>query len=256
MTHSKTSELYVFIFVLILFATAASAAAAKTVHFTSSDGLTLTADLYVTHPQDAPFILLFHQAGWSRGEYVHTAPKLNAFGFNCLALDQRSGGEVNSVVNQSHAAAIKAGKPTTYVDAVQDMRAAIQYVRQRFPKAKIILWGSSYSAALVLRLAGSYGKTIAAVLSFSPGEYFTKLGKSGHYIRDGAKNIRCPVFITSKRAEAPGWEAIWQAIPAKQKVRFIPHTPGNHGSRALWAEFPDSKEYWKAVKGFLAAFVH
>ncbi len=163
-----------FTFSLILVVLSASAVTGKTVHFTSGDGLTLTADLYITNPPEAPFILLFHQADWSRGEYLETAPKLNALGFNCLALDQRSGGEVNGVVNQSHAAALEAGKATTYLDAIQDMQAAIGYAQKQFPKAKIILWGSSYSAALVLRLASQYGRQIAAVLSFSPGEYFKK----------------------------------------------------------------------------------
>ena len=34
------------------------------------------ADLYIAHDASAPFILLFHQAGWSRGEYLEIAPKL------------------------------------------------------------------------------------------------------------------------------------------------------------------------------------
>ncbi len=244
-------QIIFFVFSLLLFVNAASAASGKTVQFTSGDGLLLTADLYVANPSESPFILLFHQAGWSRGEYIEIAPRLNALGFNCLAPDQRSGGKINGVVNKSHAAALTAGKGTSYLDAVQDMQAAIAYIQKHFPKAQIILWGSSYSAALVLRLAGMYGKQITAVLSFSPGEYFKKLGQSGHYIQDGAKKIHCPVFITSKRAEAPGWENIWNAIPSKQKIRYIPKSAGHHGSRALWAKFPDSKDYWKAVEQFL-----
>jgi len=76
------------------------------VTFPSTDGLMLTADLYMPHPKTAPFIVLFHQARWSRGEYREIAPKLNEMGFNCLAMDQRSGGEVNDVKNESYALAV------------------------------------------------------------------------------------------------------------------------------------------------------
>ncbi len=245
----------IFFIALLWLGNTAFAVSGKTIHFSSADGLVLTADLYVTHPPQTPFILLFHQAGWSRGEYLETAPKLNALGFNCLALDQRSGGEVNGIVNQSHAAALKAGKGTTYLDAIQDMQAAIGYVKTNFPKARIILWGSSYSAALVLRLAGTIKPEPAAVLSFSPGEYFKKLGQSGHFVRDGAQHIQCPVFIASARSEVPAWDAIWKSIPSGQKVRFIPKTAGHHGSRALWKKFTDSKALWKAVKAFLTTLL-
>lgn len=70
---------------------------AKTITFPSKDGLTLTADLYIMHDKSAPFIVLFHQARWSRGEYEEIAPRLNMMGFNCMAVDLRSGGQVNGV---------------------------------------------------------------------------------------------------------------------------------------------------------------
>ena len=37
------------------------------------------------------FIVMFHQAGWSRGEYREIAPKLVAKGYRVLAVDQRAG---------------------------------------------------------------------------------------------------------------------------------------------------------------------
>ncbi|WP_424352380.1 hypothetical protein, partial [Lutimonas sp.] len=67
----------------------------ETINFKASDGVTVTADLYMPHKTSAPFILLYHQAGYSRGEYLSIAPQLNAMGFNCLAVDQRSGDKVN-----------------------------------------------------------------------------------------------------------------------------------------------------------------
>jgi hypothetical protein len=49
----------------------------QTITFQAADGLTATGDLYLTGDKAAPFILLFHQADYSRGEYRQIAPKLN-----------------------------------------------------------------------------------------------------------------------------------------------------------------------------------
>lgn len=226
----------------------------KTITFKSEDGVTITADIYMAHDKTAPFILLFHQAGWSRGEYIEIAPKLNSMGFNCIAIDQRSGNGVNGVKNMTKLSAEKMNKGTSYIDALTDIESAISYSKQHFVKGKLIIWGSSYSAALVLKFAGDNPKTIDGVLSFSPGEYFEKAGKSKTYIIRSAKNITCPVFITSAKAEKENWWSIYNAIASRDKTWFLPKTQGNHGSRALFEKFDDSKAYWDAVKSFLGKY--
>ncbi len=242
--------------VALTLATAPSTAGAddwKTITFPSEDGLTVTADLYLKHKaEDAPMIVLFHQARWSRGEYREIAPRLNAMGFNCLAVDQRSGEGTNGVKNETAKRARAAGKGTTYVDALGDMRAALRYARKR-TKGKVTAWGSSYSSALVLYLAGTSPKLADATLSFAPGEYFAKYGKSRTWIRGAAPTIKTPVFITSAKNEHNSWKAIYAAIPAGKKYSYLPSTKGNHGSRALYKRFDDSPGYWKEVATFLAA---
>ena len=223
---------------------------AQTITFPSEDSLTITADLYVKH-EKAPFIVLFHQAGWSRGEYKEIAPKLNDLGFNCMAVDQRSGGSINDVVNETAKLAAKKKLSDTYVDALPDMLAVIKYVKKNYSPQTLIGWGSSYSSALILKLAGDYPDLVDAVLSFSPGEYFEKSGKTSDWITGSAKNIECPVFITSAKGEKQRWTSIYNAIKSGKKEMFVPETEGNHGSRALWKKFEDSKEYWKAVEKFL-----
>ena len=102
------------IFTLILSFSCILSYGQKTIEYPSKDGLKITADLYESKKSNSDtFILLFHQAGWSRGEYNETAPKLNNLGYTCLAVDQRSGGEVNNVTNQTHLRAEKANKEKT-----------------------------------------------------------------------------------------------------------------------------------------------
>ena len=72
----------------------ASPATKKKVTFTAEDGLEITADLYV-EKEEYPYILLFHQAESSRGEYNETAIKLAKLRYNCLAVDLRSGNNSN-----------------------------------------------------------------------------------------------------------------------------------------------------------------
>ncbi|KAA3603926.1 MAG: hypothetical protein DWQ06_05560 [Calditrichaeota bacterium] len=220
--------------------------------FSSEDGLEITADKYISNDLNAPFIILFHQAGWSRGEYLEIAPKLNKLGYNCLAVDQRSGNKVNEIQNETFKRAKEAGKETNFLDAYQDMKATVDYVKENFAKGQLIVWGSSYSASLVLKLASEKSDKINGVLSFAPGEYFKRFGESETFIQDSAKNIKCPVFITSAKDEKQNWIQIFDSIPTKSKQYFVPETKGNHGSRALWDKFEDSENYWSVVKAFLS----
>lgn len=229
--------------------------AAEHVIFPSEDGLPVTATVYAPHAgAETPVIVLFHQAGASRGEYLEIAPWLNRLGYNCLAVDQRSGGGMNGVVNQTAQRAENKNLPAGYIDALPDIRAALRYARKHYGERGVLAWGSSYSAALVLQLAGTSPGLADGVLAFSPGEYFRRAGKSATWIRDSARHIRVPVFIASARDEAGEWAAIVAAIESEHKVAFVPATAGRHGARALWSQYRDSTAYREAVQAFLAQY--
>ena len=225
-----------------------------TSQFESADGLAVTMDVYAAHAASAPAIVLCHQAGWSRGEYKEIAPKLNKMGFNCFAIDQRSGKGVNKIVNETNKRAVAAGKGVAYPDAEQDIVAALKKVRDMTNSDKVILWGSSYSAALSLRIAGENPDLVDGVLAFAPGEYFGGSGKPKDWIATSAKKIKVPAFVTSAKNEFRNWKPIYEAIPGDSKAMFLPKTKGNHGSRALWNEFDDNEAYWTATTSFLSQF--
>lgn len=240
----------IYIFCLISFGV--SAQNYQTITFKSGDGITITANLYLTEAKTEPFIILFHQANWSRGEYLEIGPKLNQLGYNCMAVDLRSGGSVNNVANATMQSAVAAMKETKYVNSIPDIKAAVDYAKEFHAEGKLVIWGSSYSSSLVLHYAGTNPENVDAVLSFSPGEYFRSQGKPADFIASAAKNITKPVFITSAKGEQKSWQSIYDAIPSESKEFYLPETPGNHGSRALWAKFGDSLRYWDAVEAFLA----
>ena len=241
--------------VLLLLLASTALQAAGHITFPSEDGLPVSAEVYAPHASAAaPVIVLFHQAGASRGEYVEIAPWLNRLGYNCLAVDQRSGGGMNGVANETAQRAEKKNLPTGYVDALPDIRAALRYARRHYGERGVLAWGSSYSAALVLQLAGTSPGLVDGVLAFSPGEYFRRAGKGATWIQSSARDIRVPVLIASARDEAGEWAGIFAAIESKHKVAFVPATAGRHGSRALWSRYRDSDAYREAVQAFLAQY--
>ena len=223
------------------------------VDFPTADGIKARADLYPAKNESAALVLLFHQAGWSRGEYREIAPKLVELGYRVMAVDQRSGGAVNGVPNETHRRATKKRLARSYLDAYADLEAALVYARKNLEAERVIVWGSSYSASLVFRLASKRPDHVAAVMAFSPGEYFEKK-KGPIYIWSFAQNVKQPLFVTSSKNERAQVKPLFDASPAEKKILFTPASKGQHGSRALWSKWPDHDVYWAAVNGFLQEY--
>lgn len=217
--------------------------AQQKITFPSSDGLTITADLYVQDKSN-PYIILFHQANYSRGEYTETAPRLLKLGYNCLAVDLRSGKEVNYIQNETAAAARAKHLGTEYLDAEKDMLAAIEYVK-KISKERVILLGSSYSASLALRISKK-NPSVKAAIVFSPGEYFAKIK-----LKEEIALLDKPLFIGSTASEYPYIKEMVAGINSNFISWFVPSkTKGIHGSRALWATSPENEECWMALLQF------
>ena len=234
-------------------ATSFADAGFKSIEFPTEGGIQGRADVYGSGNTSATLILLFHQAGWSRGEYREIAPTLVEQGYRIMAVDQRSGGAVNGVRNETHYRATRMGLARSYLDAYVDMEAALAYARKELGAERIIVWGSSYSAALVFRLAAEHPNHVTAVMAFAPGEYFKK-EEGPDYIRAFSKRVKHPVFVTSSKKEREQVKPIFDASPATKKVLFTPASKGQHGSRALWKKWTDNDVYWAAVNGFLKGY--
>jgi hypothetical protein len=225
-------------------------AAYERVQFYSLDSLLIDANYYHANDTALP-ILLCHQARWNKYEYDSIAVVLQKKGYNCLATDQRSGGlmDIDGIhpINATHKRAIDAGLPTEYLDAEQDIIAAINflYAKSRGP---ILLWGSSYSSTLAL-YNGLNNDKVFALVAFSPGNYFSdQKGSLIPLIETSSK----PFFITSSKKEAEGVQnLIRNKTLSNQQVQFIPKIDGYHGARALWASNSGNEVYWAAINSFM-----
>jgi alpha-beta hydrolase superfamily lysophospholipase len=211
----------------------------------AADGVAISAAHGVAAEPRA-LILLFHQAGSGKGEYATIAPRLNAAGYETLAVDQRSGGDMFGR-NETVA---RLGRPASYAEAERDLEAAFAWARTR--RLPIMVWGSSYSAALVFRVAARHPGEVKAVLAFSPGEYLD----APDAVRKAAARVAAPIYVTSAsaRAEVDAARAILAASPAKTKTQFVPGV-GIHGSSTLVsARDPEgAAENWRAVLSFLGS---
>lgn len=216
----------------------------ETIHFPSKDKLLITADDYPIIPA-GNYALLCHQARFSRGEYRETAPLLALKGFHCLAIDQRSGNRVKGVINQTAKRAREKELPTNYLDARQDIEAAIDHAYKENNNKPILLVGSSYSASLSL-LIGNKNPKVKAIAVFSPGEYF-----KGYTIADSIKDIQKPIFITSAKNELKGIKELVKNVDNKYITLFEPKTAGFHGSKALWKENKGHEAYRNAFNDWL-----
>ena len=249
----RTSRSLIAAFTLWVASSASAGASFQAIDFPAADGLEVRADLYETHDKAGTLIVLFHQAGWSRGEYREIAPKLVALGYRVMAVDQRSGGAINGVRNETARRAAAKRRKRSYLDAYPDLEAALKFAKTKLKASRVVVWGSSYSASLVFRLAAEHPSEVDAVLAFAPGEYFKK-AEGPEYVRGFALKVNQPLFVTSSKQERAQVEPIFKASPSKKKILFTPASKGQHGSRALWDKWPDSDVYWSSVLGFLREY--
>jgi pimeloyl-ACP methyl ester carboxylesterase len=224
------------------------------VRIESSDGITLYADLHrsVAGPS-APVIVLFHQAGSNaRGEYREIVPRLLEQDFNVLAVDLRLGGSLYGGRNRT----VDAGSlpdSRDYCTAYPDVVAAWDYVIESGFTGARFAWGSSYSAALVVRLAAERPGQMSAALAFSPASGDPMAGCRPEQV---LPSLSIPVLVLRPEAEA--------AIPtvADQLDRFRAAgkqthiaRPGAHGSSMLSPSRVegDTEPTWTVVLRFLHA---
>jgi len=216
----------------------------ETITFYAKDSVLISADTYFLD-NIPPTVLLCHQAGFSRGEYIKTAKKLNELGFSCMAIDQRSGKEVNGIINQTAINANAKLLNVGYTGAKKDVDAAIDYLYDLNGNQSIILVGSSYSASLALWI-GSENKKIKGVAAFSPGEYLKNLN-----LAETIKTLSIPTFITSSERETVPVEKLVRFVDSSHITHFKPQFKGIHGSRALWSSTEGNEMYWSAFKEFM-----
>ena len=219
------------------------------ISYTTADSIVVYGDLFEIDKLNTT-ILLFHQAGANaKSEYGSIIPRLIELGYNIMAIDQRSGGQRFGGYNRT-----VAKLPTSrfdYCEVYPDFVGSLNYLAAHNYSGKKIIWGSSYSAALVIKLAHEHPEKIAAVLAFSPasGEPMSDC-KPEQYFSD----LPMPVLILRPQREAEIESVKYQLeLASTQGHQTYVANPGTHGSSMLVKERVgvDVSATWEVVIKFL-----
>jgi alpha-beta hydrolase superfamily lysophospholipase len=222
------------------------------ISFYTKDNIQIFGDLYKIN-KTSPTIILFHQArSNARGEYATIIPRLTNEGFNVLAIDQRSGGQLFGKHNRTIAEFPK--NSFNYCDAYADLESAVKFIIDKKFTGKKIVWGSSYSASLAIKIAHENQQQIQGVLAFSPAsggpmsnckadEYFETLKTSLLLLRP------------SKEMEIESVKKQFNTAKKYNHKTFIAKN-GVHGSSMLVEDRVQNNvdENWKVVLAFINEF--
>jgi dienelactone hydrolase len=235
---------------VLLALVAASVARAESVVLSAADGVKVYGEVWRAAAAKVPIVVAFHQAGSSAAEYAPIAPRLVQAGFTVLAIDQRSGDGAFGGTNRT--AAALGWREASYDSALPDLEAALGWAKVEAHGAPVVVWGSSYSAALVFLLAAAHPGDVAAIVAVSPGEYLARKDA----VRAAARKVTVPVYIdqASDKEEVASAAAILKAVKSSDKQQFVAAGPSTHGSSTLRDDknAAGAEAHWKGVLAFLA----
>lgn len=213
-------------------APAPAPAAPITLTATAADGVTVygTAS-FAALPDSAPLIVLFHQGGSNaRAEYEPLVPWLNENGFRTIAWDLRVGGDIYGLNNRTADARLPV-KPSSYCEGFPDMQAALDTSLEHTASNEAIIWGSSYSGALVFHLAAEAPDKISRVMSASPANGPPMVDCLPQARLD---ELETPAFVLSPRVEMKAVEDFEDKARFEAAgVAFLIVEDGIHGSSML-----------------------
>ncbi len=223
----------------------------KAVNYQSEDGTTIYADYFQQKTNTkAPTIILFHQArGSAQGEYASIIPKLTANNYNVLAVDLRSGGDKFGAPNRTVASLTK--KDYSYCQAYPDLVASLKYIKNSNEASPVYVWGSSFSAALVIKLAVEYPEDISAFLAFSPASGKPMGNCSPNDLADKL-SVKGLIARPDKEMEYPSAKKQFELFK-KHGFQMLISENGVHGSSMLVEERTkhSTKKAWDVVLAFL-----
>lgn len=199
---------------------------------TASDGVTVHGEKYFAGlGSAAPLVLLFHQGGSNgRGEYGEIAAYLNDAGMRTIAWDQRSGGDTYGDTNRT-VLGLAPSTPDDFCSAYPDLQAALDYVVAEGVAEEVVVWGSSYSGALVFRLASENADRVSGVIAMSPASGGPMTDCRA---RDWLAGVEAPIYVLRLASEMGRAASIEQReiFAASGAVfRVVPN--GVHGSSML-----------------------
>lgn len=224
----------------------------EVVRIPSPDGPGLVTDVHAVEGARTTLVLYHQGDGSARGEYGFLVPELTARGYNVVLPDLWMGGDVFHLPNRTEDAHPRP-ESYGYCDAMTQVKTVRSWAAERFPGTRLVTWGSSYTAALVLLDAADDPTRLAAVISFSAA--------AGPPMEGCRADSAAPLLQVPALLVRPAQEAAMDIVQRQNELyRENGHwiwvaDPGAHGSSAL---HPDragdsARETQEALWRFLEA---
>ncbi len=131
----------------------------KNVTYPTDDGLLLSA-WYVPHAHSKAMVILFHGHAASKSQLLLEAKAFYDQGYDLFLVDLRGSGDSNGYESSFG-----------YWES-NDVKVSVQYVREHWPKEKIVLFGQSMGSAAILRAFARYSIQADAVILGCPFDDF------------------------------------------------------------------------------------
>ena len=223
------------------------------IYFYTPDSIKIFGELYEKDKKE-DVLLLFHQGGSNaRGEYRTIIPKLLENDLNILAIDQRVGGQIYGSYNRTIANIPSNSFDNNYgyCDAYNNLEGALDFLIQNGFTGGKILWGSSYSATLSIKLACERGNEILGVLAFSPA---SGNAMEGCNPEEFIEKVKVPLIILKPPNEMKSERSIAQfELAKKYNHQTYAAENGIHGSSMLVESRvgKDVSKNWEVVEKFI-----
>lgn len=203
-----------------------------TVSFQTEDSIWVFADYYQPADSDesTPVLLLLHQSASNSNEYLPMIPSFLEWGFSCLAVDARGGGQNYGRHNRTNAnLPHHGGGPQAYYD----FKAALNWLK-KVNSGKITIIGSSYSAGRMFAVLLEKPENVVAAAAFSPGRGFAMPMHGAS--QSWSEQVDLPVFVTwSPEEMTEETNQRFETIKSDTKVLFMQE----HGVHAASTLRPD-----------------
>jgi alpha/beta superfamily hydrolase len=222
----------------------------KEITFLTADNVKIYGDLYVTN-NSATNILLFHQGGSNgRAVFGKIIPRLLSEGYNVLSIDNRVGGQMYGSYNRT-IVEIEINK-YKYCDALPDLEGAIDYINKTTElTGKKVLWGGSYSGALVIKLLATNSIGISSALAFSPSS--NPVAVKDCHPNDYLPTVEIPLILLRPQSEMQERSQAQFELAQKSGHETYVAINGTHASSTLVEERVGENvdKTWEVVLDFL-----
>lgn len=202
------------------------------IKLTTVDGVNISASLVQSQTPKNTVVLLIHQLRKDKSIWNVLVQKLSAAGYSSLAIDLRGHG-------QSGGGKWEDFQDEDFQAMSNDVQAAANYLKQRFPNSLIALIGSSIGANLALNYAAK--NDVSSLVLLSPGLDYHSITTE-----ESASGFSKPIFMAASSDDPnESVNAVQRigelAMAPDSEIKAVTYPDAGHGV-AMFSKYPNLED--------------